>query len=77
MLYNLFISWKKLLVNERTLRDVQLHKSLRKPQFVQVIPGDMLAYNLMTKEHRQVNLLLLAEWLCKVEGRGLGGDCGL
>ena len=27
----------------------------------------MLAYNLTTKEHREVKLLLPAEWLCKVE----------
>ena len=63
----LFVQWKKLFVKERIFRDVQLHESLGKSQFVQVIPGDVLVYDLTTEEHERVHLLMPADRLCEVE----------
>ena len=52
----LFEQWEKLLVKERILGDIQLYGSLGKFQFVQVIPGDMLVYDLTTEEHECICL---------------------
>ena len=73
----IFVQWKKLLINEQILGDVQLHMSLGESQFVQVILGDILVYHVPHDRGTWVSASAYAGRLA-LWGRGehLGGDCG-